>query len=177
MFKVAVMPPGFFHKFSYIVQAACSTAKSQARKYQWITVYHCFSIIRKQHAMKTHVISHRFHLQPIPDFPARLKRVWKYKIIRRLTPFLILSVVLLFLFAWTYISGYESVQGIWQKILLFCFLQANMLYADFALWNYFKGRQLFRIWFIEGAVSQFIIYLLIWLPASAGNPCPVAAYA
>lgn len=161
MLNIAAMPPGFFHRFFYVFRSGRLNCKFTGMEISIVQGSSMLFIIRKQHAMKTHVISHRFQAQPVPDFSARLKRVWKYKIIRRLTPFLILSAVLLFLFAWTCISGQESVEGIWLKILLFFFLQANMLYADFALWNYFKGRRLFRIWFIEGAVSQFIIYLLI----------------
>ena len=61
----------------------------------------------------------------------------KRLLIKRLSPFLLLAVFLVLLFCYKIINRKA---GLSQYILL-PFLMANIVFADFALWNFFEGKK------------------------------------
>jgi hypothetical protein len=76
-------------------------------------------------------------------------------VLRRFSPFLLCTVFLVFyFFHMIFIKA-----GTTLKDILFVMLIANMVYMDFALWNYFKGEKK-KIWIIEIIISIAIIYFL-----------------
>jgi len=85
----------------------------------------------------------------------------KRSLLRRLSPFLLLVFGLLVLFPYMMITGEGAINNIWWLVFLFPFTEVNLLLADFALWNYFRGKRIARIWLIELAFSVLIVSLLI----------------
>jgi hypothetical protein len=78
----------------------------------------------------------------------------KYFLIRRLSPFLLLSIFLAFYFFYAILTQAATL----VKIILLPFIAANSMYIDIALWNYFKGRKKGVIWIIESAIAALIVY-------------------
>src|SRR5215831_1768796 len=65
--------------------------------------------------------------------------------IKRFSPFLILSLILPGLFIYSFIDQDGN------HLLQFCFLiflEVNVLFTDFALWNYFSGKKK-PVWLME----------------------------
>jgi len=85
----------------------------------------------------------------------------KRNILERLSPFLLLELFLIFLFPYMVITSRGSMEIPTVKIILLPFIIANMVCADFALWNFFEGKKKGFIWVIESAVSGLIVYWLI----------------
>jgi len=78
----------------------------------------------------------------------------KYFLIRRLSPFLLLSLFLVFYFCYAILT--QAITLI--TIILLPFIIANSMYVDIALWNYFQGRKKSVIWLTESVVAVLIIY-------------------
>jgi hypothetical protein len=85
----------------------------------------------------------------------------KFSLIKRITPFLILEVFLMGFFPYMFLTGKVIIQSGLVTALLFPFTIINLLFLDFALCNYFEGKKIFRIWFIELVLSFILIYLLV----------------
>jgi len=53
------------------------------------------------------------------------------------------------LIVYWFIAEEESIYN--NGLLCFSFVSAevNLLFIDFALWNYYEGKKIFRIWLIE----------------------------
>ena len=83
------------------------------------------------------------------------------KIFQRISPFLILVVGLPILLLYFHLTDTGAIQNGWLSAFMFLFLASNMLLSDFALWNYFRGKKIARIWLIELAFSVLIVSLLI----------------
>jgi len=77
---------------------------------------------------------------------------------RRLSPFLLFALVLLLQFLILILTGKEED---WLEIWWLLVAIINLLFLDFVLWNYFEGKQKWRIWIIEFIASGLIIYLLM----------------
>jgi len=82
----------------------------------------------------------------------------KYFLIRRLSPFLLLSLFLVFYFCYAILT--QAITLI--TIILLPFIIANSMYVDIALWNYFQGRKKSVIWLTESVVAVLIIYWVTW---------------
>ena len=91
--------------------------------------------------------------------PVMVKR--KNYLFKRLSPFLLLAAFLILLFPYMFITDVVSIESIWLKIILFPVLFINVLFADFAIWNFFEGKKRFQIWVIELTLSVFILYMLL----------------
>lgn len=91
--------------------------------------------------------------------PAMEKR--KNYFFKRLSPFLLLAAFLILLFPYMFITDVVSIESIWLKIILFPVLFINVLFTDFAIWNFFEGKKRFQIWVIELTLSVFILYMLL----------------
>jgi len=85
----------------------------------------------------------------------------RFKLLKRISPFLILGFFLVGLFLYMFITGTGSIHSEWLLLFAFIFLEVNILYADFALWNYFEGKKIFKIWLIEIPVAFLILHFLI----------------
>jgi hypothetical protein len=85
----------------------------------------------------------------------------RHRLLKRISPFLILGFFLVGLFPYMFITGTGSIHSVWLLLFAFIFLEVNILYADFALWNYFEGKKIFKIWMIEVPLTFLIIHFLI----------------
>ena len=79
--------------------------------------------------------------------------------IKRISPFLLLSVFLAFLFFYGLVTGTETKIAI--KLILYPFLLLNIAFADFTIWNYLAGKKIWLIWLLECGISAIIIYWLL----------------
>src|SRR3954454_1819598 len=77
--------------------------------------------------------------------------------IKRLSPFLLVAVFLVFNFF--YMLAAKT--GTPTKIIAIPFVTANIAFTDFALWNYFEGKKKGIIWALEGLISTIIVYWVI----------------
>jgi hypothetical protein len=91
----------------------------------------------------------------ISEYATRKKR----SILKRISPFVLLSLFLILWFLITLVAGANT--GIKIKLLLFPFLLINIVFADFATWNYLAGKKKWLMWILEGVVSIGIIYWLL----------------
>lgn len=81
--------------------------------------------------------------------------------LRRLSPFLLLGFFLMGLFPYMFITGTGSIDNPLLLIFAFIFLEVNILYIDFVLWYYFKGKKIYKIWLIEIPFTLLVLWLLI----------------
>lgn len=98
--------------------------------------------------MHTH---HVFFDRTLPD---------KNRLIKRVSPLLVFALVLPAFFVYQLFIITTTIHNLSLQLLLFIFLEANVVFADFMLWNYFRGRKKFRIWLIEIALILLILLLL-----------------
>lgn len=99
-----------------------------------------------------------FTLHAITDTP---EEKTKMPFIKRFSPFLILTCLLLVLFPYLMITQNGSIQNFWLLLFLFPFTISNLLFADFAIWKYFSGKKVMPIWLIELTLSILIVQLLL----------------
>ena len=78
-------------------------------------------------------------------------------IIKRITPFFLLSLFLTFWFVHELVAGTAIV----TKLILYPFLLVNIVFADFAMWNYLGSRKLWLIWVLECFISAVLIYTIL----------------
>ena len=81
--------------------------------------------------------------------------------LKRISPFLILGFFLVGLLPYMFLTGNGTIHNTFLLLFVFLFLEINVLYADFALWNFFEGKKIFRIWLIEVPLALLIVYFLI----------------
>jgi O-antigen ligase len=102
------------------------------------------------------MVSFRYsHWEHISKYTTRKKHL----IIKRISPFLLLSLFLTFWFLYALVAGTET--AIAAKIILYPFLLINLVFADFAMWNYLAGKKIWLIWMLECIISTMIIYWLL----------------
>ncbi|MEP6512648.1 MAG: hypothetical protein ABJA79_02180 [Parafilimonas sp.] len=111
--------------------------------------------------MKTNIIAAPFLIQPYTKKPSGNTLKGNSWLPKRISPFFLLAIFFLFLFPYMFITGTGNIENIYVKIILFPFLFANVLFADFVIWNYFERKNIVRIWVIELCVSGLLIYLLV----------------
>ena len=107
-------------------------------------------------------------LYDLTDIPEILLRQSKTKsspktqttkrLIKRLSPFLITAFYLPFLFLYSLIKNDEDK---WLLLLLLVFTEVNILFMDFALWNYYEGKKKLAIWLIETFVLTGALFLML----------------
>ena len=81
----------------------------------------------------------------------------RHTILKRISPFLILTVFLVFWFPFTWIVRGETT----AKIIAFPGLIIYLLFGDFVIWNYLRGKKKWFIWILEGIVSALIVYSFV----------------
>ena len=93
-------------------------------------------------------------------FPVK-KRYTQFQFIKRLSPFLLSLLLLPAFFVYLFFEEKGIGNNVWVLVSLFVFTEINFLYIDFALWNYFKGKKIFRIWLIEAPLVFFSVYFFL----------------
>ena len=81
--------------------------------------------------------------------------------IKRVSPFLVLGFFLVGLFPYMFITGIGTIHSTLFLLLVFVFLDVNLFVFDFAIWNYFKGKKIFRVWLIEVPLTLWVSHLLV----------------
>ena len=82
-------------------------------------------------------------------------------LLKRLSPFLIVFLLLPALFTYWFINEEGS---LFSKFLLgfkFLFAEAYLMYLDVALWKYYDGKRKMRIWLIELVCISLVVFLFI----------------
>jgi hypothetical protein len=92
-------------------------------------------------------------------FPGK-KRI-KRKRFRRLSPFLLLSYLLPLLFTYSFLTGKVNGGNFWSQLSILVFAEINVLFVDFAIWNYYRYKKVFGIWLIESLIAGVLAYLII----------------
>ena len=84
----------------------------------------------------------------------RQKKMHKgLSIIKRTSPFLLVALFLPISFVYFFVT--ESITNRLLLCFLFTCTEINILFIDFALWNYYEGKKILRIWLIE----MFLVFL------------------
>ena len=95
------------------------------------------------------------HWGNISEYATRRKR----SAVKRISPFLLLSLFLIFWLLYTLVAGIDT--GIKTILFLYPFLFVNIVFADFAIWNYLAGKKRWLMWTVESFASVVIIYWLL----------------
>lgn len=90
---------------------------------------------------------------------SRIKK--RFNFFQRISPFMFLVAALMVLIPKLYIDSIKDLYSGVLYTLLFLSIILNILLADFALWNYFKGSKRVLAWLLEISISAIIIYLLV----------------
>lgn len=93
-------------------------------------------------------LSLRINPKPSSDSPVKKKSL-HYNFVKRLSPFLITVILLPFFTIFTVINNVHLFEKMWLQVIVFCIIEFNLLLLDYALWNYFCGKKVVRIWMIE----------------------------
>jgi hypothetical protein len=102
-----------------------------------------------------------YNLSDMPEFLHHKKIIGskgshaKKQTVNRLSPFLISAVYLPFLFAYSIIKNDNDK---WFLCFLLVFTEVNILFMDFALWDYYGRQKKLQIWVIETLVILGAIY-------------------
>lgn len=75
----------------------------------------------------------------IQNFSQRGKLPKKFRVVKRLSPFLLVALSLPLLLIYSLVKENAGV----LEFSLFIFLEINILFIDFALWNYYEGKKYF----------------------------------
>jgi len=90
-----------------------------------------------------------------------LKKLDKRKrLIKRISPFLLLSFFLPVQFIHSFFIEKIGSHSLLLQLCILIFLEVNILITDFALWNYYGNNKILRIWLIEGSLAFMLIYLV-----------------
>jgi len=91
-----------------------------------------------------------------------LKKQYKqFRFIKRLSPFLLTVLFLPALFTYLFFEGKWVADNVWVLCFSFVFVEINFLFIDFALWKYYKGKKIFRIWLLEAPLVFVAVYFFI----------------
>lgn len=85
----------------------------------------------------------------------------KFDLFKRLSPFLLMVPLLLFLFPYMFITGVGTIHTKWILAVIFPIVILNILFFDFAIWNWFAGKKRGIIWALELVGSFILLYLLV----------------
>lgn len=80
---------------------------------------------------------------------------------KRLSPFLLLAYFLPLLFTYSLLTGKINGSNFWFQLSILVFTEINILFADFAIWNYYRYKKVFGIWVIESLIAGVLAYLII----------------
>jgi len=89
-----------------------------------------------------------------------IKKLNKKGRLKRLSPFLLLAFFLPLQFAYYFLTGKYNGENLWGQLFMLIFLEINILFIDFAIWNYNQYKKVAIIWLIESLISAAIIYFM-----------------
>ncbi len=82
--------------------------------------------------------------------------------IKKVSSLLLFAYCLPVLFTYRLIKEKESIYSPLVQFLLLIFLEINVLFMDFALWNYYESKKIFLLWLIEASLVFLLLYYLIF---------------
>jgi len=95
-------------------------------------------------------------------FSLLVKKPYKqFRFIKRLSPFLLTVLFLPALFTYLFFEEKGTTYNVWALCFSFIFAEINFLVIDFALWNYYKGEKIFRIWLVEAPLVFLAAYFAL----------------
>ncbi len=107
-----------------------------------------------------------YDLTDLPEFLLRKNHSTHKKnstkhwvILKRLSPFLLVAFLLPV--AVIYLFATESINNRLLLCFLLVYLEINILFSDFVLWNYFEGKKILRIWLIETFFVFIAVYFVL----------------
>lgn len=115
-------------------------------------------IFEKLHGTKnkvTHIYA------PNQKAAATRNRSYSANLAKRISPFMLLSGLLIIVYPFLLVLGKTPFHSEWWG---FGALMLTIIYVvlfDFAIWNYFKGKKVNRIWIIELILATAILYFLL----------------
>lgn len=102
------------------------------------------------------------YFNPKPSYDSSLvKKNKTNSFIKRLSPFLITIILLPLIAIYTVVEDVHFFESMWVQLIVFAFIEFNFLLLDYALWNYFCGKKVARIWLIELSFESLLFYLVI----------------
>jgi hypothetical protein len=99
--------------------------------------------------------------KPFSDSSVVKKSSSNNKFLKRLSPFLVTAILFPFIIFYTTITGIHFYGNMLWQIFIFIFFELNIILFDFALWNYFEGKKVVRIWIFELTFESVLIYFLL----------------
>lgn len=91
-----------------------------------------------------------YDLTDLPEFLLRQKNpkpleklLKKLRLLKRISPFMVISFCLPVMCVYFSLT---QLQNGWTMLFSFLFLQVNILFIDFVLWNYHEGKNIFYVW-------------------------------
>ena len=79
--------------------------------------------------------------------------------INRITPFLLFSAFLMGFFPYLMITHQDPMQNKLLFAVIFPFTVGSIFYSDSLIWNYFEGKKLALIWFLEIVIALFFVLI------------------
>jgi hypothetical protein len=103
-----------------------------------------------------------YHIGPKPFSDSYLAKEYsRFRFTKRLSPFLLSAMLLPFFAMYAMIAGIHIVNNPWLQLFILTGIEVYLLFFDFALWNYFEGKKIARIWVIELVCETTLIYCLL----------------
>lgn len=94
----------------------------------------------------------------------RFENGWRLqlkKCLHRLSPFLIVALLLPFASIASYVYGIQLFSSLLLQTLFIILLESYLLFIDFMLWNYFEGKLRLRIWLIEFVLESLAVAIFL----------------
>ena len=96
------------------------------------------------------------------NIPSLIKKPGKKVLdVKRTSPFLVLSIISPLLLLVVLVAEEKSLSDKFLMVGLYVVAEVNLLFIDFALWNYFEGRRKLIIWIVEGLL--LMAAYLVWI--------------
>src|SRR5689334_1574335 len=73
-------------------------------------------------------------------------KAYRKSALKRLSPFFLLAFLLPIIFLYSLAKQNLDGEGIFVHIFLLLFLEINVLFADFVIWNYYRYKKIIGIW-------------------------------
>ncbi|MBG9376793.1 hypothetical protein I5907_11130 [Panacibacter sp. DH6] len=102
----------------------------------------------------------RFNPKPFYGFVYG-KGIQFKKCLHRLSPFLIIALILPFICVGFYIWRIQFFSSLLLQALFFILIESYLLFVDFILWNYFEGKRKLRIWLIEFLMESLAVAVFL----------------
>ncbi len=102
----------------------------------------------------------RTNPKPFSDSLLMKENYASARFLKRLSPFLVSAILLPLLTIYSIIAGVQIFSSIWIVLAAFLFTETYLLFLDFVIWNYYKGKKKMHIWIIELLCEGGLVYFL-----------------